>query len=112
MKNTREVLLLIFVLAPAMALAHGEDVLVTIGIQIFSAIVFFILLLAIKFSYGAKIIMFIVYFLTVWLTFCFIDTIPYNDNRLKINLCVWLIPVATVSITYFVVRYISLRNKK
>ncbi|HTD97865.1 MAG TPA: hypothetical protein VK668_01195 [Mucilaginibacter sp.] len=104
MRFKKEAFLAILLLIPVIVFAHGEEVLITFAIQVISIIIFLILLLVIKLTYLKKFILAVIYFLTVYLSFHFVNDIPFRENMSMINFTVAIVPLACASLAYLILK--------
>ena len=104
MIGQRTILLFGMFLFPFYALAHGEEVLLPLLIQLGSIFIFVILVTSIKFKIADKLILAAAYFLTLIIVLYLSWDVPYRQNKTLLDL-VWTIgPAAVVLITFFVLK--------
>lgn len=104
MKNIKQAFLCILLIMPAVAFAHGEEVIYTLFIQIISIIICLIILISVKVSSTSRAILLGIYLLSVIAVFYFINNLPFRHNMLLINLSVAFIPFIISILTYLILR--------
>jgi hypothetical protein len=105
MKNIKKALLCILLITPMVAVAHGEEVIYTLFIQIVSVIICLIVLISVKISATSRSIVLGIYLLSVVAVFCITNNLPFRENMLLINLSVAFIPFIVAVLTYFLLRF-------
>src|ERR1043166_9444264 len=100
MKNLKRALLTAILISPLTALAHGEEVLFTLFIQLGLIIIFGLVLWTIKLNLKGKLILGTIFILTTLLTFKLVDNLPYNEYETIINVVIIVVPLTIVSISY------------
>jgi len=111
MKNQKGILLLLFLLLPALAHAHGEEVLYTFFILLASVVIFFIIILVIKLTYTAKAVLVSSYLLATVVICGVVNTLPYRENADRINILVGVVPPLTALVAYFLYRWMRRSHK-
>jgi hypothetical protein len=109
MYRTKETLLIILLIIPAVALAHGEEVIYTFFIQIISIIICLITLSTIKLGTKIRSILLGIYFLSAIAVFGITNGMPYRDNMRLINLSVGFAPPLITGFTYLLLRLLKVR---
>ena len=94
--------LLLFLLLPLVASAHGQEVLLTLLLLV--GLLFFVVILALTLPYAEKAILVVVYLVTLCGAMFGTNQVPYQVNMTLINLVLGLAPVATTVATYLVLR--------
>jgi hypothetical protein len=97
---------------PAIALAHGEEVIYTFFIQIISIIICLIIIVALKGNNMLKSILLGVYFASVIAVFCIVNVVPFRDNMQAINLSVAFVPAIMAALTYFLLKFGLNKDKR
>ena len=105
MNKAKQILLFGFLLIPYLVFAHGEDVLISLLIQVVSAIAFLIFVLLIKMSLKKKLILTTVYISSVFIIEYFISDLPYTKNMNLINSLFAFVPVALVLLCLLVYKF-------
>lgn len=88
-------LLLLFLLLPAWAFAHGEEVLTTLFLFIGSLVLFFAVMLALPIPYAEKAVLIAIYLVTLAVATFFTMRMPYRINMALINWTIGLAPFGT-----------------
>lgn len=101
MKN---LLLIILILFPVSAFAHGEEVLVSFFFDLTTVIALIIFIFCIKWKDKGKILLVLVLIASVVLSFEITSKWPYTENRMLINLLCVGVPLVSVLLTYFIFR--------
>jgi uncharacterized membrane protein len=99
-KKANAGLLLVLVLMPSLAFAHGEEVLNIIFIQIVSVVLFGVIIAAVKINSKGKVILTCVYIISTLVIWIISGTIPYNDNMRAINFTVAIGPLLVSYLFY------------
>jgi hypothetical protein len=101
---SRQKLILFFgmFLFPFYALAHGEELLLPLFIQLGSIFIFLIWIASIKFRIADKLILATSYFLTLSLILALTWNVPYRQNRVLLYIA-WILSPAAISLITFVV---------
>lgn len=87
-----------------MTLAHGEEVLVWMGIEIIVLIGFILFILLTKQKVKHKLILTLVYILSELGIIWFTKEIPYLNNNVSINLISFVVPIVLVLGTFFILK--------
>ncbi len=104
MNRTKNGLLSLAVLSPITVMAHGEGVLVTLYIDIFSILVLLIFIGFLKWKIKGKVLLLFVLILAEFFTFTIFGNIPYQRNALLINAMSVVIPFSSVLGVYLLLR--------
>jgi len=102
-------LLLLFLLLPTWAFAHGEEMLMTAFLFAGSLLLFLVLLLIVPLPYAEKAVMVTVYLVTIVVIICLANMMPY---RIDMALTNWIVGLAPVSTTIFAALLMWARRKK
>lgn len=86
---------LLIVGGPLPAYAHGEDILVSIGVELLLAVSILVYILIAKDSTKRKIIYSLLIITAAVIADMITANIPYRENKALINTLVWGIPVLT-----------------
>ncbi|RSK37136.1 hypothetical protein [Hymenobacter metallilatus] len=105
-------LLLGFLLMPALAFAHGEDVLVPFFIQFGSVVLFTAILLLSRLAYATKAWMSLAYILTVLLVWTMFINVPFRESADVFNLLVGVAPFVATLAVYCLVNFFNKRIRK
>lgn len=100
MKNLKEVLFVILVILPLVAFAHGEEVLISVFIEMGLFITILTILWALKWKIVGKLLLFTIYILSTFLSFYLISGISYTNNMGLINLIIVIVPSLIVYLSY------------
>ena len=92
--------LLLLLLLPTLAYAHGEEVLYTLFLGVGSLIVFFIAILIVPATYPEKAVLVTVYLLTLGVVICLTSNLPYLANMRLINTIICLAPPVACAIAF------------
>lgn len=111
MKNQKGILLLLILMLPAMAHAHGEEVFYTFFILLASVVIFLIIILAIRVSYTGKAVLGGSYLLATVAICGIVNTFPYRENADRINILVGVVPPLSALVAYCLYRLMR-RNHK
>ena len=106
MKQKLAFLLLILII-PFFAFAHGEEVLIPFFIQCGSLFFFFIFMIFIKLRGFYKLILAVTYCVALAFIIGLTWNMPYNQNRSLIDLLISLGPVLITSILFFILRHLK-----
>ncbi|GGF09817.1 hypothetical protein [Hymenobacter cavernae] len=93
-------LLLLLLLLPLGAFAHGEEILETVFLQISSFFLFLVTVLLIRISYAKKALLVTIYLLATFLVWRLTDEWPYYDTRRLINVLVGAVPLGSTLVAY------------
>jgi hypothetical protein len=104
MNRTKNGILSLVVLSPISVMAHGEDVLVTLCIDIFSILVLLIFIGLLKWKMKGKVLLLLVLILAEFLNFTIFGNIPYQRNTLLINVMSAVIPFSSVLGVFLLLR--------
>jgi hypothetical protein len=99
-KDLKQALLTILLMLPMVVFAHGEEILVTVFIELLLIIIFGIILWAIKLNAKGKLIIGVVFILSTAVTLSAIDKLPYNQYMTMINIVIIVVPCTTVSLSF------------
>jgi hypothetical protein len=102
-------LLLLFLLMPTWAFAHGEEVLTTVFLFAGSLLLFFVGVLAVPLPYAEKAVLVAVYLLTLAGVTYWASALPYRINTALIN---WVVGLAPVITTVSAALFMWTRRKK
>ncbi len=108
MKQQKFTLSIAMFLLPFCAFAHGEEVLLPLFIQFASILIFIIVLTSLKIKVAKKLVLFVIYFLTLSSILCISWNVPYRQNRTVLDLSWTLGPATTTLIAFLIFR---LRDK-
>ncbi len=108
--NIKQRLLILFLILPSIAFAHGEEVLLTVGISFVSIVIFLIFINLIKLKFAKKLILSAIFSLSTFLVWEFTNTTPYRPNMGKINLLIASVPVVTTLLAYFIITQLNNRR--
>lgn len=106
MKKQKNIFLLLLLASPLTVFAHGEEVLLTVFLELLLIVILVIGLLTINLNGKGKLIIGGLYILAVVLTFIITNSLPYNQYRTMINFLVVFVPL-----TIGVISYIGLKNR-
>lgn len=98
--NQRLKALLLFMLLPTWAFAHGEEVLTTAFLFAGSLLLFFVVVLVVPLSYAEKAVLTVVYLTAIGLATYLTSGWPYRVNMTSINMLIGLAPVLTTLSAY------------
>lgn len=98
------------ILTPLYCFAHGEDILVLFGSEIFIIVAFILSLILIKLKLLQKGILLVIFIITEIITYKIIEFMPYFNNTWLINLIIILSPILTVGFSYLILN--NKNNKK
>jgi hypothetical protein len=98
--------LLLLLVSPLTAFAHGEEVLVTIFLVFIVFVILVVGLMAMKLNRTGKLVIGGVGILAMVLTSIVTDNLPYNQYRTMINILVVVVPLTIVTVSY-----VGLKNK-
>jgi hypothetical protein len=97
----RNILSLLLLASPLTALAHGEEVLVTVFLELIVFVILVVGLLTINLTRTGKLIIGVIGIFAIVLTSIAINGLPYNQYRTMINVVVVTVPLTIVIISYF-----------
>ncbi|TDN38158.1 hypothetical protein A8B98_24400 [Hymenobacter sp. UV11] len=100
---------LLFLLLPAWAAAHGEEVLYPFFTLIGSIGLFLVIILAVRLPYAVKALLVTVYLITTAGICILLSTLPFSNNASILTLLVGAVPMSSVLVAYLLVR---LRHNK
>lgn len=101
MKKLKTLLSLLLLASPLTALAHGEEVLVTIFLEFIVIVILVVGLLTINLTRTGKLIIGIIGMLAIVLTSIAVNSLSYNQYRTMINIVVVTVPLTIMIISYF-----------
>ena len=111
MKNQKSILFFLFLMLPALAHAHGEEVLYTFFILLASVVIFLIVILAIRISYTGKAVLVGSYLLATAAICGIVNTLPYRENADRINILVGVVPPLSALVAYCLYRLMRKNHK-
>ena len=97
---------------PSVAFAHGEEVIWSLISQIVILILVLVAIGLIKWKLKGKLLLILLYFLSIILAELSIINIPYFKNEILINFILLFIPIIVISVSYFTFRKKFERSKK
>jgi hypothetical protein len=103
MKKLTRSFVILFILSPLTASAHGEQVLVPLLVDIATLIIFIIGLNTINLNLTGKIILSIIYCLTLGLTMLlmnYVGYLNYIESMGLINVIMFFVPLTIVYLSY------------
>lgn len=100
MKPSPQLLLLLFLLLPTAAYAHGEEILSTFFLILGSLVLFCIVVLLIPIAYTEKAVLVVVYLVTMGGGIYFTNGLPYLVNMRLINTTIGLAPVVACTAAF------------
>lgn len=101
MKKINKTVLGVALMIPFVVFAHGEEVIYTLISQVIVLILVIITVGFIKWKLKGKLLLILVYFLSIFITeFCVIS-LPYFNNKILITVLLFLIPIIMLFISYF-----------
>jgi hypothetical protein len=106
MKKLTHTLSVLLLLSPLTALAHGEEVLVTLFLEFIVLVILVVGLLTINLNRTGKVIIGGIGILAVALTSVATNSFPYFQYRTIINIAIVVAPLIILTLSYF-----ALRNK-
>lgn len=111
--NSKKALLILIILLPLSAFAHGEEVLVSFFYDLLTIIGLIIFIACIKWNSNGKYLLAVVLAVSALLTIIGTGKMPYYANRTLIDtLCIG-VPIASVLSVYFIFkRKFSLKKEK
>lgn len=112
MSRQRVTLLSAMFLSPFYALAHGQELLLPLLIQLGSIIVFLIWIISAKFRTRDKLILATSYFVSLGLMLFLISDVPYRQNKTLLDFALTIPPAIIALITFTILRNKNMRGKK
>jgi len=110
--SIERLLLVLLVLLPIPAFAHGEEVLVSLFYDLITVVALIIFILCIKWKSSGKGLLALVVIVSVLIPQVIVSSWPYMDNRMLIDLLCVGIPLISVLVTYFLFkRKFALKGK-
>lgn len=100
----RHVSLLFLLVTPLTVFAHGQEVLLTVFLELASILIFVIGLFAIDLNGKGKLIVGGIYLLVTFVMFMVINLLPYRDYQTIINIIVVVLPFSAGLISYIKLR--------
>lgn len=97
---------------PSVAFAHGEEVIWSLISQIVILILVLVAIGLIKWKLKGKLLLILLYFLSIILAELSIINIPYFKNEILINFILLFIPIIVIFVSYFTFRKKFERSKK
>lgn len=106
MNRLKYIIALLLFASPLTALAHGEEVLVTVFLEFLTVVILVIGLFTIKLNKKGKFVIGGIYLMTIILTSILTNLLPYRQNQTLINFLVVVVPL-----TIGIASYIGLKDK-
>lgn len=100
-KNTLITLLLVL---PATALAHGEEVLILLFIDVTVILTLLVFIGFLKWKIKGKLLLLLTLIITLFFTFTVLGSMPYRKNAVMINTLSAVIPVLSVLAVFLLFR--------
>ena len=101
LKHTICSLLLTF---PFTALASGQQVIFVGLWELFLTLVFLIIVWTLKWNTTGKLLIILIFLLSTYLTFHFIETGAYFENFMRTNIALAIVPSAVVYVSYLILK--------
>lgn len=102
----KSILTILFVI-PMIVSAHGEEVIYSFFLQLIILTIFTAIIIALKINLKKKMMLTVMLLISTAATLFFTGKMPYNENIIKINLLIFLIPTIT-----FILTFLSLKLKR
>lgn len=112
LKKINKIVLFGTLMLPSVAFAHGEEVIWSLISQIVILILVLVAIGLIKWKLKGKLLLILLYFLSIILAELSIINIPYFKNEILINFILLFIPIIVISVSYFTFRKKFERSKK
>lgn len=104
MEKDRKILLLFFLLMPLTALASGDYILTALFIDFILFLLIILAIIKVKITWMGKVVLFLVYVVTMYFLFYFIDQVNYLENLTMINISSAFVPPTVVYLAYLAIR--------
>ena len=104
MKVLRQIFALLLLASPLTALAHGEEVLVTVFLEFTVFVILIIGLLIVHLNKKGKLIVGSIGIIGMVFTSIATNGLPYMKYRTMINVLIVAVPLTIVTISYFALR--------
>lgn len=89
---------------PFIAFAHGEEVIWTLFSQVIVLILVLIAIGITKWNLKGKLLLVLLYVLSIFLTELFALRFPYFQNEILITALLLVVPVVVVCLSYFILK--------
>ncbi|MNJ90882.1 hypothetical protein D3C87_85220 [compost metagenome] len=96
--------LILSILLPVSAFAHGQEVLASLFYDLMIVIVLIIFIACIKWKSGGKVLLALVLVISLLIPLVITGKWPYQENKKLIDLLCVGIPLLSVLLTYFIFR--------
>jgi hypothetical protein len=104
MKVLNQIIFSLLLLSPFSVLASGQEVIVVAFFELTLILIFSAILWTLKLNIKGKLLMMIIYLLSTYLTFLFVNTGAYFENLILINVSIAVIPSIIVSGAYLLMK--------
>lgn len=104
MTRTRNALIMLLLTSPFTVLAHGEEVLLTVLLDVIVVFSILICIGFLKWKISGKILLLFTLVVSLFLTFIAVGDLPYQKNATVINILSVAIPLISVLGVYLLLR--------
>lgn len=101
MKNINKTVLIGTLMLPFVAFAHGEKVILTLLSQVIVLILVLIVIRITKWKLKGKLLLVLLYILSIFLTEIFVLQFPYFQNEILITVLLLAFPIVVLCLSYF-----------
>ena len=105
MNNERKAVIIIISFIPIIVSAHGEEVIYTLFLQAILILIFIVITIALKTNLKKKLILAGIFALSIIASWIITNNIPYQQNELKINLILFLVPIISFIIAFIFLKF-------
>ena len=105
MNIERKAVIIIISFIPIIVSAHGEEVIYTLFLQAILILIFIVITIALKTNLKKKLILAGIFALSIIASWIITNNIPYQQNELKINLILFLVPIISFIIAFLFLKF-------
>ena len=104
MKNINKTALIGTLMFPFCAFAHGEEVILTLFSQVIVLILVLIVIGITNWKVKGKLLLILLYILSIFLTELLVFRIPYFQNEILITILLLVLPIFVICLSYFMLK--------
>ena len=105
MNNESKAVIIIISFIPIIVSAYGEEVIYTLFLQAILILIFIVITIALKTNLKKKLILAGIFALSIIASWIITNNIPYQQNELKINLILFLVPIISFIIAFLFLKF-------
>ena len=105
MNNERKAVIIILSTIPIIVSAHAEEVIYTLFFQAILILIFIVITIEFKINLKKKLILAGIFALSIIASWIITNNIPYQQNEVKINLILFLLPIISFIIASLLLKF-------